>query len=84
MNTVPGPIRADRPGKTSTAETGVRREMTFVVYEDNSHHWRWHLVSNRGDVLADSSKSYAREQNALGAVQKIQKSIVGAQVETRA
>lgn len=84
MSTVPSPTRAERQGKTSTAEPGVRRKMTFVVYEDNSHRWRWHLVAHRGHVLADSATSYTREGNALEAVHSIQKSIVGANVEKRA
>jgi uncharacterized protein YegP (UPF0339 family) len=52
--------------------------MTFVVYTDNSWRWRWRLVTNRGQVLAESGQHYGRQQEALDAVGKVQGSAAGA------
>ena len=78
MSTVRSPARTGVP-----AQPGTERRMTFVLYEDNGLRWRWRLVSRRGDVLAESGRSYAREQKALEAVHSIQQSTAGARVEKR-
>lgn len=54
--------------------------MRFIVYEDNRAQWRWSLVANRSNVLANSAKSYGRQQHALDAVHKIQASAAGAEL----
>lgn len=79
--TVRSQARAGPTGRTPDATT--ERRTTFVLYEDNGLRWRWRLVSHRGDVLAESGRSYVREQKALEAVHRIQQSTAGARVEKR-
>jgi len=35
---------------------------TFEVYEDRDGEWRWRLVHDNGNVIADSGEGYASRQ----------------------
>lgn len=67
---------------TSPSRPSAQR-MRFLVYEDNTQRWRWRIVSQRGDVLAESNKSYGRHQAAVQAVDGIQKSAAGAKLDAK-
>lgn len=71
MKTVRSQARAGPPGRTPDATT--ERLTTFALYEDNGLRSKWRPVSHRGDVPAESGRSYAREHTALEAVHNIQK-----------
>ena len=35
---------------------------TFEVYEDRAGEWRWRLVHDNGNIIADSGEGYASRQ----------------------
>lgn len=39
--------------------------LTATVYKDDSGEWRWRIVHDNGNVLADSGEGYARKEDAL-------------------
>ncbi|TKX75982.1 DUF1508 domain-containing protein [Halorubrum sp. GN11_10-6_MGM] len=43
---------------------------TFDVYEDGGGTWRWRLVHDNGNVIADSGEGYASKSNATDAVER--------------
>ncbi|ELZ44207.1 hypothetical protein C464_15280 [Halorubrum coriense DSM 10284] len=44
---------------------------TFEVYEDRGGEWRWRLVHDNGNIIADSGEGYASESNATDAVERV-------------
>ncbi|MFB6143501.1 MAG: HVO_2922 family protein [Halorientalis sp.] len=47
----------------------------FEVYEDEAAEWRWRLVHENGNVLADSGEGYVSRQGARDAVERTQASV---------
>ena len=39
-------------------------QATFEVYEDNAGQWRWRLVHDNGNIIADSGEGYSSKQKA--------------------
>lgn len=37
-------------------------DATFEVYEDRAGEWRWRLVHDNGNIIADSGEGYASRQ----------------------
>ncbi|TKX56921.1 DUF1508 domain-containing protein [Halorubrum sp. SS7] len=44
---------------------------TFEVYEDAGGKWRWRLVHDNGNIIADSGEGYASKSNATDAVERV-------------
>ncbi|OYR76398.1 HVO_2922 family protein [Halorubrum ezzemoulense] len=44
---------------------------TFEAYEDRVGKWRWRLVHDNGNIIADSGQGYASESNATDAVERV-------------
>ncbi|RLM68091.1 DUF1508 domain-containing protein [Halorubrum sp. Atlit-8R] len=44
---------------------------TFEVYEDAGGKWRWRLVHDNGNLIADSGGGYASKSNATDAVERV-------------
>ncbi|WP_096592620.1 HVO_2922 family protein [Halorubrum ezzemoulense] len=44
---------------------------TFEAYEDRGGKWRWRLVHDNGNIIADSGQGYASESNATDAVKRV-------------
>jgi len=45
---------------------------TFELYEDNAGEYRWRLVHDNGNIIADSGEGYASKSNARDAIDRIQ------------
>jgi uncharacterized protein YegP (UPF0339 family) len=43
-------------------------QAAFELYEDNSGDWRWRLVHDNGNVIADSGEGYSSKSNAKRAM----------------
>jgi uncharacterized protein YegP (UPF0339 family) len=44
---------------------------TFHVYEDKSGQFRWRLVHDNGNIIADSGEGYASKQKAKQGLQSV-------------
>ncbi|MFB6269377.1 MAG: YegP family protein [Halobacterium sp.] len=47
-------------------------DATFEVFEDDAGEYRWRLVHDNGNILADSGEGYASERNAERAIEGVQ------------
>ncbi|MFC7071328.1 HVO_2922 family protein [Halobaculum lipolyticum] len=44
---------------------------TFEVYRDRVDEWRWRLVHDNGNVIADSGEGYASKQKAREGIRSV-------------
>lgn len=44
---------------------------TFELYEDAGGQWRWRLVHDNGNIIADSGEGYASRQKAKQGIQSV-------------
>jgi amphi-Trp domain-containing protein len=51
---------------------------TFELYEDNAEQWRWRLVHDNGNIIADGSEGYASVQKAEQGLESVQTNAPGA------
>ncbi|MFB6073462.1 MAG: HVO_2922 family protein [Haloarculaceae archaeon] len=54
---------------------------TFELYEDQAGEYRWRLVHDNGNVIADSGEGYASKQKARQGLQSVKENAPGAPVE---
>jgi len=54
---------------------------TFELYVDEADEWRWRLVHDNGNVLADSGEGYASRQKAEQGVRAVKRTAPEAPVE---
>ena len=45
--------------------------MKMVVYRDGHHEWRWRLVADNGEVVADSAEGYFNKSHAVEMARKV-------------
>ncbi|ELZ38722.1 HVO_2922 family protein [Halorubrum tebenquichense] len=50
---------------------GDESKATFEAYEDKGGKWRWRLVHDNGNIIADSGEGYASKSNATDAVERV-------------
>lgn len=55
---------------------------TFEVYEDAADEWRWRLVHDNGNVIADSGEGYASKQRVKTGIESVKTNAAGAPIET--
>jgi uncharacterized protein YegP (UPF0339 family) len=74
-NALGGEIRIIEPEDPEEAAEAVETEpieyesqASFELYEDNAGDYRWRLVHDNGNVLADSGEGYASKSNAKRAM----------------
>jgi amphi-Trp domain-containing protein len=58
----------------------VASKATFELYEDNGEQWRWRLVHNNGNIIADSGEGYASKQKAEQGLDSVKSNAPGAYV----
>ncbi|GAA0725728.1 uncharacterized protein YegP (UPF0339 family) [Halorubrum trapanicum] len=61
------PDDEDAEGRAGDGES----KATFETYEDRGGSWRWRLVHDNGNVIADSGEGYASRSNAVEAVERV-------------
>ncbi len=44
---------------------------TFEMYEDRAGEWRWRLVHDNGNIIADSGEGYASRQKCTQGIESI-------------
>jgi amphi-Trp domain-containing protein len=56
---------------------------TFERYEDSAEEWRWRLVHDNGNVIADGGEGYASKQKATQGLESVVENAPGAAVVDR-
>lgn len=46
---------------------------TIELYEDSAGEYRWRLVSDNGNTIADSGEGYSSKSNARDAIERVKK-----------
>jgi uncharacterized protein YegP (UPF0339 family) len=54
---------------------------TFEVYEGKDEKWRWRLVHDNGNVIADSGQGYSSKRSAQKGLRSVKRNALGAPVE---
>ena len=44
---------------------------TFELYEDRAGKWRWRLVHDNGNIIADSGEGYASRQKCEQGIESV-------------
>ncbi|TQQ79205.1 DUF1508 domain-containing protein [Halonotius terrestris] len=53
---------------------------TFELYTDNSDQWRWRLVHENGNIIADSGEGYASRQKCEQGLESVKENAPDADV----
>ncbi|MFC7185360.1 HVO_2922 family protein [Halorubrum yunnanense] len=53
---------------------------TFELYADSADQWRWRLVHDNGNIVADGSEGYADKRDAKSGIESVQRNAPGAYV----
>jgi len=74
-------IEVEWPAEEGIIDTdATASKATFDLYEDNAEEWRWRLVHDNGNIIADSSQGYASKQKAKQGLESVRKNAPGAHV----
>jgi len=73
----------DAPSPTGVVEPGQAVESgskaTFELFEDAAGEWRWRLVHQNGNVIADSGEGYSRKAEAENGLRSVRANAPGAE-----
>jgi len=53
---------------------------TFELYADNADEWRWRLVHDNGNIIADGGEGYSDKRDAESGIESVQRNAPGAHV----
>ncbi|PSP70793.1 hypothetical protein BRC79_01725 [Halobacteriales archaeon QH_8_67_27] len=53
---------------------------TFDLYEDSAEEWRWRLVHDNGNIIADGGEGYASKHNAENGIESVKRNVAGARL----
>jgi uncharacterized protein YegP (UPF0339 family) len=54
---------------------------TFDLYEDDAGEWRWRLVHDNGNVIADGGQGYSSRRTALRGIRSVKTNVLEAPIE---
>ena len=54
---------------------------TFQVYRDAAEQWRWRLVHDNGNIIAEGGQGYTTKRRAVGGVESVKANAPGAPIE---
>jgi len=54
---------------------------TFEVYEDSAGQWRWRLVHDNGNIIADGGEGYASRQKCVQGIESVRSNAPEADVQ---
>ncbi|MFW6321643.1 MAG: HVO_2922 family protein [Halohasta sp.] len=55
---------------------------TFELFEDAAGQWRWRLVHDNGNILADSGEGYSSKQKCKQGLESVKQNAADADVVT--
>jgi uncharacterized protein YegP (UPF0339 family) len=53
---------------------------TFELFTDSADQWRWRLVHENGNIIADSGEGYASKQKCKQGIESVKTNAVDADV----
>ena len=53
----------------------------FKIYKDNADEFRWRLVHQNGQIIADSGEGYKAKANVINGINSVKENAAGAAVE---
>lgn len=56
-------------------------DATFELYEDGAGEWRWRLVHDNGNVIADSAEGYSSKSGAENGIESVKTNAPEAPIE---
>jgi uncharacterized protein YegP (UPF0339 family) len=56
---------------------------TFELYRDEREEWRWRLVHDNGNIIADGGEGYERQATAANGIESVKENAAGAAVEVQ-
>jgi uncharacterized protein YegP (UPF0339 family) len=78
------PLPEDTPNEDGVVEPPTEESKArFEVYEDRAGEFRWRLVHDNGNVIADSGEGYATWAGAENGLQSVKLNAPGAPVDRR-
>ena len=66
-------------GEVAPEEGGS--DATFELFTDRADEWRWRLLHDNGNIIADGGQGYASKRNAKGGLESVKSNAPGAAVE---
>lgn len=54
---------------------------TFQVYLDEIEDWRWRLLHDNGNIIADSGQGYSSKQAAVRGIESVKRNASEAEIE---
>jgi len=76
----PGAYVVDQSRDEEAPETGGSKA-TFEIFEDSAGEWRWRLVHDNGNIIADGGQGYSSKQKCKQGLESVRKNAAGAPVE---
>ena len=76
----PGAYIVDTSKDEEPLEAGGSKA-TFELFEDKEGKWRWRLVHDNGNIIADCGQGYSSKQKAKQGLQSVRINVEGAPVE---
>lgn len=56
---------------------------TFEIYEDAAGQYRWRLVHDNGNIIADSGEGYSSEAKARQSIKSVRKTATDAEIRQK-
>ncbi|WP_135829328.1 HVO_2922 family protein [Halorussus halobius] len=77
----PGTVQMRQPDGSTVEALDPPAQAGFEVYRDEAGKWRWRLVHDNGNVLADSGQGYSSRRAAQAGLRSVKRNALGAPVE---
>jgi uncharacterized protein YegP (UPF0339 family) len=56
---------------------------TFELYQDRAGEFRWRLVHQNGQIIADSGEGYTTKANAINGIESVKENAPSAPIEDK-
>ena len=76
-----GHVEMTQSDGTTVAALEPPAKATFEVYRGKDEKWRWRLVHDNGNVIADSGQGYSSKRAARKGIRSVKRNSLGATVE---
>ncbi|WP_435179926.1 HVO_2922 family protein [Halorussus sp. AFM4] len=76
-----GRVRMTQLDGTTVEALAAPAKATFEVFEGKDGKWRWRLVHDNGNVIADSGQGYSSKRAAEKGLRSVKRNALGAAVE---
>ena len=56
-------------------------DMKFQIYQDKKEEWRWRLIADNSNIIADSAEGYKNKSDCVHEIYKIKEDARSASIE---